>query len=99
MANQYLTVTALTRYIKRKIDIDPHLKKVWLKGEISNFSHHHLSGHMYLTIKDEHTQIKAVMFVPDNRFLKFVPEDGMNVLINGFVSVFEKSGQYQLHIK
>src|SRR5699024_8766631 len=79
--------------------MDPHLKEVWLKGEISNFNHHHLSGHMYLTIKDEQTRIRAVMFLPDNRSLKFVPEDGMHVLIKGYVSVFEKSGQYQLHIK
>lgn len=98
MTQRYLTVTALTRYLKRKLELDPHLQEVWLKGEISNF-HHHYRGHMYLTIKDEYTRISAVMFAPDNHSLKFVPEDGMNVLIKGYVSLFERDGQYQLHIK
>lgn len=96
--NKYLTVTALTRYIKRKIDTDPHLKSVWLKGEISNFNHHS-RGHMYLTIKDDDTRIQAVMFAGNNRSLKFIPENGMNVLIKGEVSVFEPFGQYQLYIQ
>lgn len=96
--NKYLTVTALTRYIKRKIDTDPHLKDVWLKGEISNFNHHS-RGHMYLTLKDDNTRIQAVMFAGNNRHLKYVPENGMNVLVRGEVSVFEPFGQYQLYIQ
>ncbi len=96
--DKYLTVTALTRYIKRKIDTDPHLKNIWLKGEISNFKHHN-RGHMYLTIKDDQTRIQAVMFKGNNRFLKFTPEDGMHVLIRGEVGVFEPYGQYQLYIQ
>lgn len=95
---KYLTVTALTRYIKRKIDTDPHLKSVWLKGEISNFKHHN-RGHMYLTIKDDQTRIQAVMFAGNNRFLKFTPENGMHVFIKGEVGVFEPYGQYQLYIQ
>lgn len=95
---RYLTVTALTKYLKRKIDTDPHLKSVWLKGEISNFNHHS-RGHMYFTIKDEHTRIRAVMFAGNNRRLKFQPEDGMHVLIKGDISVFEAYGQYQLYIQ
>lgn len=97
MSEQYLTVTALTRYIKRKIDTDNHLKDLWLMGEISNFKHHN-RGHMYLTIKDEQTRIQAVMFAGKNRFLKFIPENGMKVLIRGEISVFEAFGQYQLYI-
>lgn len=97
MSDKYLTVTALTRYIKRKIDTDNHLKDVWLMGEISNFKHHN-RGHMYLTIKDEQTRIQAVMFAGKNRFLKFIPENGMKVLIRGEISVFEAFGQYQLYI-
>ncbi|MUK87171.1 exodeoxyribonuclease VII large subunit [Ornithinibacillus sp. L9] len=98
MSEKYLTVTALTKYIKRKIDTDPHLRDVWLKGEISNFKHHS-RGHMYLTIKDDQTRIQAVMFAGNNRRLKFTPENGMKVLLRGEISVFESNGQYQLYIQ
>ncbi|WP_309228286.1 exodeoxyribonuclease VII large subunit [Virgibacillus saliphilus] len=98
MRDNYLTVTALTKYIKRKFDTDAHLKNIWLKGEISNFKHHS-RGHMYLTIKDDHTRIQAIMFAGNNRSLKFKPESGMNVLIQGDISVFEPYGQYQLYIQ
>lgn len=98
MTRPYLTVTALTKYLKKKLETDPHLREVWLKGEISNFKHHY-RGHMYLTLKDEHSRIQAVMFAGDNRYLKFTPEDGMHVLVKGYVSIFEPQGQYQLHIK
>lgn len=97
MKDKYLTVTALTRYIKRKIDMDRHLQNIWLKGEISNFKHHN-RGHMYMTIKDEGSRVQAVMFAGNNRFLKFHPENGMKVLINGSISVYEANGQYQLYI-
>jgi len=97
LKDKYLTVTALTKYIKRKIDMDPHLRNVWLRGEISNFKHHS-RGHMYLTIKDNQSRIQAVMFAGYNRFLKFRPENGMNVLIKGEISVYEVHGQYQLYI-
>ncbi len=80
------------------MDTDPHLREVWLRGEISNFKHHS-RGHMYLTIKDDRSRIQAVMFAGNNRFLKFTPENGMNVLIKGEVSVFEVYGQYQLYIQ
>lgn len=98
MKDQYLTVTALTRYIKKKIDIDPHLQSVWLTGEISNYNHHG-SGHMYLTIKDDKSRIDSVMFAWDNKRLKFTPERGMHVLIKGNISVYEPNGKYQLYIK
>lgn len=98
MENKYLSVSALTKYIKRKIEIDPHLQTVYLKGEISNFNHHS-RGHMYLTIKDNQTQIKAVMFAGNNRNLKFTPENGMEVLITGNIGVYEAYGQYQLYIR
>lgn len=97
MNDKYLTVTALTKYIKRKLDIDQHLQQIWLRGEISNFKHHS-RGHMYMTIKDEQTRIQAVMFAGNNRYLKFTPESGMKVLIRGNVSVYEAAGQYQLYI-
>ncbi|ASK63240.1 exodeoxyribonuclease VII large subunit [Virgibacillus phasianinus] len=98
MTVQYLTVTALTKYIKRKFDTDPHLHQVFVRGEISNFKLHS-RGHMYLTIKDNQTRIQAVMFAGNNRSLKFTPENGMKVLITGDIGVFEPYGQYQLYIQ
>lgn len=98
MNDKYLTVTALTKYIKKKMDFDPHLQEIWLKGEISNFNHHS-RGHMYLTIKDDNSRIQAVMFRGNNRQLKFTPENGMNVLIKGHISVFEPYGNYQLYVR
>lgn len=80
------------------MEIDPHLRTVWLKGEISNFNHHS-RGHMYFTIKDNQSRIQAVMFSGNNRTLKFIPKNGMNVLIKGEVNVFEPYGQYQLYIR
>lgn len=98
MKDKYITVTALTKYLKKKMDIDPHLQTVWIRGEISNFKHHS-RRHMYFTIKDEQTRIPAVMFFRDNQHLKFTPENGMKVLIKGNVTVFEAYGQYQLYIR
>ncbi|WP_281658235.1 exodeoxyribonuclease VII large subunit [Halobacillus sp. Cin3] len=98
MQDQYLTVTALTKYIKRKLSGDPHLKTVWLRGEISNFKHHS-RGHMYMSLKDDQARIQAVMFAGSNRSLKFMPENGMNVLVKGEINVYEPMGQYQLYIK
>ncbi|WP_456278337.1 exodeoxyribonuclease VII large subunit [Bacillus sp. AK128] len=94
---RYLTVTALTKYIKKKFDVDPHMQTVLLKGEISNFKQHS-RGHMYFTIKDENARIQAVMFSTNNRFIKFKPEDGMKVLIKGEISVYEPNGNYQLYV-
>ncbi|GIN19951.1 MAG TPA: exodeoxyribonuclease VII large subunit [Bacillus bacterium] len=94
---QYLTVKALTKYIKRKFDSDPHLEQVYVKGEISNFKKHS-SGHMYFTLKDEDTRIMAVMFARYSSGMKFAPENGMHVLLRGSVSVYEMSGQYQIYV-
>ena len=95
---RFLSVNALTKYIKRKFDVDPHLQDVFVKGEISNYKQHS-SGHMYFTLKDEKARILAVMFTRDNRKLKYSPENGMKVLIRGEVSVYEPSGQYQIYVK
>ena len=95
---RYLTVNALTKYIKRKFDADPHLQDVMVKGEISNFKQHS-SGHMYFTLKDEKARILAVMFSSFNRAMKFTPENGMKILIKGDLSVYEPSGQYQIYVK
>ncbi|MCM3724534.1 exodeoxyribonuclease VII large subunit [Neobacillus cucumis] len=95
---RYLSVNALTKYIKRKFDADPHLREVHVRGEISNFKQHS-SGHMYFTLKDEKARILAVMFAGQSRFMKFSPENGMKVIVKGEVSVYEPSGQYQIYIR
>ncbi|MGD6805273.1 exodeoxyribonuclease VII large subunit [Rossellomorea vietnamensis] len=96
--SQYLTIQALTKYIKRKFDKDPHLSGIYVKGEISNFKRHS-SGHMYFTLKDERARILAVMFSSANASMKFNPENGMNVLVRGDISVYESGGQYQIYVK
>lgn len=96
--HRYLTVNALTKYIKRKFDADPHLQDVLVKGEISNFKRHS-SGHMYFTLKDEKARILAVMFSSQSRSMKFNPENGMKIIVKGDISVYEPSGQYQIYIK
>ena len=93
----YLTVSALTKYIKYKFDHDQHLKHVLLKGEVSNFKRHS-RGHFYLTLKDDQSQISGIMFASNAGKVKFTPEDGMSILVEGYISVFEASGQYQIYI-
>ena len=98
MESKYLTVHALTKYIKRKFDADPHLHQVSVKGEISNFKQHS-SGHMYFTLKDDKARILAVMFARQNQQIKFKPENGMKVLVKGSITVYESSGQYQMYVQ
>ena len=97
MNDKYITVTQLTRYIKYKIDNDVNLNEVFLKGEISNFKAHS-RGHYYFTLKDEGSRINAIMFASSTKKLKFLPQDGMKVLVTGKISVFESTGQYQIYI-
>jgi exodeoxyribonuclease VII large subunit len=95
-ADPYLTVKALTKYIKKKFDVDPHLRDVYVKGELSNVKIH-TSGHIYFTLKDNSARLAAVMFSANAKSVKFKPESGMTVLIRGDVNVYEASGQYQLY--
>lgn len=95
-SDPYLSVKALTRYIKKKFDADPHLRDVYVKGELSNVKIH-TSGHIYFTLKDNSSRLPAVMFAASARAVKFKPESGMTVLIRGDVNVYEASGQYQLY--
>ena len=97
MNDKYITVTQLTRYIKYKIDNDVNLNEVFLKGEISNFKAHS-RGHFYFTLKDEGSRINAIMFASSTKKIKFVPQDGMKVLVTGRISVFEATGQYQIYV-
>lgn len=97
MNDKYVTVTQLTKYIKYIVDNDINLNTIYLKGEISNFKAH-TRGHLYFTIKDENTRINAIMFASSALKLKFMPEDGMKVMVVGKVSVYEASGSYQIYV-
>lgn len=92
----YLTVKALTKYIKRKFDADPHLRDVYVKGELSNVKLHQ-SGHIYFTLKDDGARIAATMFKTAATKLAFEPKEGMQVFIRGDVNVYEGYGTYQLY--
>lgn len=96
MENKYLTVTALNRYIAYKFETDVALRQVYVKGEISNFRIS--GGHLYFSLKDENSEIRAIMFAGYARSLKFMPEDGMTVLVNAQVKVYEKGGTYSLNV-
>lgn len=97
MAVEYLTVTALTRYLKRKFDADPYLERVYLTGEVSNYRRR--PNHQYFSLKDEGAKISVVMFKGAFDKLKFTPEEGMKVLVVGRVTLYEASGNYQMVIE
>ncbi len=89
------TVHELTQYVKQRLQNDPSLNNISVRGEISNFVHH-TSGHMYFTMKDAHSQLSCVMFRGANRKLRFKPENGMKVVCGGNITVYEARGAYQL---
>ncbi len=93
-----ITVSQLNFYIKSLFDSDVNLSYVFLSGEISNFTNHYRTGHLYMTLKDANASVKAVMFRSSASRHKFVPENGMKVIVKGRVSVFERDGQYQVYI-
>lgn len=95
--SEYLTVSALTSYIKRKFDVDPYLGKVYLTGEISNFRLRP-NAHQYFSLKDDHAKINAIMFKSAFSKVKFTPEEGMKVLVTGRISLYEPSGSYQIYV-
>ena len=94
---KYVTISDLNRYIKAKFDMDTHLNRVYLKGEISNFKHH-TRGHFYFTLKDENSRIAAVMFASSAKNVAFEPEDGMKVLVSGRIALYEATGSYQIYV-
>src|SRR5574344_2230436 len=94
---KYVTISDLNRYIKAKFDTDIHLNKVYLKGEISNFTHHS-RGHFYFTLKDENSRIGAVMFASSTHNINFEPADGMKVLVSGRITIYEATGGYQIYV-
>ncbi|WP_125704460.1 exodeoxyribonuclease VII large subunit [Lacticaseibacillus daqingensis] len=93
----YLSVSTLTQYLRRKFDLDPYLNRVFLTGEVSNFRLR--PGHQYFSLKDDHAKISAVMFKAAFAKLKFRPEEGMKVRVVGRVTLYNASGQYQIVIE
>jgi exodeoxyribonuclease VII large subunit len=87
------TVSELTGQIMTLLE--SHFNFLWIEGEISNFSAP-VSGHYYMALKDERSQIRSVMFRPQARYLRFTPENGMRVIAQGKVSVYAPRGEYQL---
>ncbi|WP_461224382.1 exodeoxyribonuclease VII large subunit [Lacticaseibacillus suihuaensis] len=94
---EYLSVSSLTTYLRRKFDLDPYLTRVFLTGELSNFRLR--PGHQYFSLKDDQAKISAVMFKGAFAKLKFRPEEGMKVRVVGHVTLYNASGQYQIVIE
>lgn len=92
-----LTVTQVSTYLKAILEENDVLSSIYVSGEISNFKNHYQTGHLYFTLKDEHSLIKCVMFQSNASKLRFSPENGMNVVVHGRVSLYERDGQYQLY--
>ncbi len=92
-----LTVSQLNKYVKSLLESDGKLKYIYLKGEISNLTIHY-TGHIYFSLKDENQcTIKAVMFANKASYLKFTPKSGMKVILRGSVTLYEKTGSYQIN--
>jgi exodeoxyribonuclease VII large subunit len=92
------TVTEVNRYIKNKLSSDTFLAHIFIRGEISNYKKHS-SGHIYFTIKDKDSVLSCVMFKGQAMGLRFEPNHGMNIIAGGYISVFERSGNYQLYVQ
>lgn len=91
-----VTVTQLNEYVKSLLGVDPLLRGLSLRGEISNFKRHS-SGHLYFSLKDAQSVIRCVMFRQNAFSLRFAPRDGMQVVLRGYVSVYTRDGQYQFY--
>ena len=97
MNSKYLTVSAISRYLKAKFDSDENLRLVYLKGEISNIKYHS-TGHIYFSIKDENSKINAIMFSSNAKKLLFKPVDGSKILVTGRIAIYEATGGYQIYV-
>lgn len=93
-----ITVSQINKYIGFILKGDRNLQGIMIKGEISNFVRHYRSGHIYFTLKDAESSVKAVMFASAAARLKFEPEDGMSVIVSGSVNVYERDGVYQIYV-
>lgn len=93
-----LSIGQVNAFIKQLIDSNRILSSIYIRGEISNFTDHYRTGHLYFTLKDEDGVISAVMFRSSAERLKFDLEEGMRVIVHGRISVFVKTGQYQIYV-
>ena len=98
MSRQIFTVSQVNRYVKRVLESDALLAGVFIEGELSNFNAHS-SGHMYFTLKDADAAISGVMFKTHTANLNFEPKNGMKVIAFGQLSLYEKTGQYQIYVE
>ena len=98
MAQHLISVSELNEYMRMLLDSDPVLGSVFVRGEISNFTNHYKTGHFYFSLKDEGALVRAVMFRGNAQKLRFLPENGMKVILHGRVSVFPRDGQYQIYV-
>lgn len=93
-----ITVSQLNRYVGFRLKEDQNLQGVLVRGEISNFKNHYASGHLYFTLRDQESGVKAVMFRSSAQRLKFVPKEGMQVIVAASASLYEKEGNFQLYV-
>ncbi|HZJ83502.1 MAG TPA: exodeoxyribonuclease VII large subunit [Clostridia bacterium] len=98
MSRSIFSIQQINNYVKGLMDRDPILQRIWIRGEISNFKLHS-SGHMYFTLKDDKARIRCVFFKHYGASLNFLPEDGMNVILRGNISIYSKDGQYQFYVE
>lgn len=98
MQKRVISVSELNEYLKMLFEYDEILRNIYIKGEISNFTNHYKTGHFYFSLKDPGGTVRAVMFRSNASKLKFLPENGMRVVVGGRVSVFPRDGQYQIYV-
>ena len=98
MQKRIITVSELNEYLRMLFEYDEVLRNIYIKGEISNFTNHYKTGHFYFSLKDPGGSVRAVMFRGNASKLKFMPENGMRVIVGGRVSVFPRDGQYQIYV-
>ncbi len=97
--NESISVSALNRYVKLLLETDEILSQVWVEGEISGLVIHQRSGHMYFTLKDSEAAVKSVMFRSSASRLRFIPQDGMQIVARCRVSLYERDGAFQLYVE
>ena len=93
-----LSVTQLNRYVGFKLKEDRALQSVLVRGEITNFTNHYRSGHLYFTLRDAESCVKAVMFRSHAQRLKFLPQEGMNVIAAASAALYERDGAFQIYV-